>query len=201
MPEGWPADIIGVSSGAPCPAATAEAAATAGLARLVEVYGATETSGIGWCTDSAAAYTLLPNWRRDDGGTRLLREDGSECVAPDRLRWLDPARFVPEGRTDTVVQVAGVNVQPGRVREVLLSHPAVADAAVRLMAPREGNRLKAFIVPRTGGTSHEALRWELAAHVDRALRVVERPRAFSFGSAIPSAPSGKPGDWSLTDRD
>jgi long-chain acyl-CoA synthetase len=33
------------------------------------------------------------------------------------------------------VQVGGVNVFPERVRQVLLEHPLVVDAAVRLMRP------------------------------------------------------------------
>jgi 4-coumarate--CoA ligase (photoactive yellow protein activation family) len=200
-PEGWPADIIGVSSGAPCPASTASAAASAGLAQLLDVYGATETSGIGWRTDNAAAYSLLPSWRALDAGTMLQRDDGTVRAVPDHLCWRDESSFMVEGRIDAAVQIAGVNVQPRRVREVLLSHPAVADAAVRLMAPREGSRLKAFIVPRDIATPHAALRQDLASHVGQALLAVERPRAFSFGAAIPSTPSGKPADWPVNDPD
>ena len=48
------------------------------------------------------------------------------------------------------MRVAGFNIYPARVREVLLSHPAVADVSVRLMRASEGERLKAFVVPRDG---------------------------------------------------
>jgi acyl-CoA synthetase (AMP-forming)/AMP-acid ligase II len=50
------------------------------------------------------------------------------------------------------VQVAGVNVWPQRVAEALRAHPDVLDAVVRPMRADEGERLKAFVVPRPDAT-------------------------------------------------
>jgi long-chain acyl-CoA synthetase len=194
-PSCWPADIVGVSSGATCPDAIAEAVVSAGLSRLVQVYGASETSGIGWRDEASLPYALLPSWRQVDGGTMLQRGDAAGLEPPDRLCWHGPDRFMPEGRRDSAVQVGGTNVYPGRVREILLAHPAVADAAVRLMASHEGNRLKAFVVPRDQCAAHDALRQELDSHLELRTSVAERPRAFSFGPCLPMTAAGKPGDW------
>ena len=184
-PEGWPADVVGVSSGAPCPDETADAARRAGLARMVQVYGSSETAGIGWRDDPAEPYRLLPRW----GATAP--------DVPDRLRWHAPGLFTPEGRRDEAVQVGGVNVFPGRVRDALLRHPEVADAAVRPMAAHEGDRLKAFVVPRDAGASPAVLAEVLFRFADAALTPPERPRAFRFGPELPRGASGKPADWAL----
>jgi hypothetical protein len=63
------------------------------------------------------------------------------------------------------------------------------------MTPAEGSRLKAFIVPAPGAPACAGLRREIAAWIDLTLPVPERPRALSFGPALPVTPTGKPADW------
>ena len=196
-PDGWPTDVVGVSSGAPCPIDTAAAAARAGLSRLLQVYGASETGGIGWRDDPAAPYRLLPFWQPVDESTKLQRGEAAAVEAPDQLHWHGTDHFTLHGRRDAAVQVGGINVHTERVRTVLRAHPGVADAAVRLMAPHEGTRLKAFIVPHEGAASPKALRRDLYRHVKAKLGVAERPKAFSFGLALPRTSAGKPADWQL----
>lgn len=193
LPGGIASDVIGVTSTAPCPAATAEAVAATGIARLVQVYGSTETAGIGWRDAPEAPYALLPDWRR--GAEALLRADGEDIAWPDHLEWQDARHFRVLGRRDGAVQVGGVNVHPERIAAVLLEHPEVAEAAVRLMRPEEGSRLKAFVVPRQPGADEAALRASLAAQVEARLSPPERPRAFTFGPALPLTPMGKRADW------
>lgn len=194
LPEGVPEGVVGVTSTAPCPDAAARAVVSVGFSRLVQIYGSSETAGVGWREAPATPYELLPGWRRANEG--LLREN--EAVPPpDRLDWMDDRRFRVLGRHDGAVQVGGVNVHPARVAAVLLEHPAVAEATVRLMRPEEGSRLKAFVVPHASATGEEALRASLAAHAEARLPPPERPRAFTFGPAIPHTFLGKPADWSL----
>lgn len=196
-PSGWPADVVGMTSGAPCPDDVAEAARGAGLSRLLQIYGSSETGGIGWRDDHALPYRLLPSWRMTREGAFLKRDGRDEIETPDRLCWLDAERFFVKGRRDAVVQVGGLNVHLEQVRDVLCEHPAVAGAAVRLMAAHEGSRLKAFIVPSDLAAPHEALRRTLHAHTEARLSIAERPRAFSIGLRLPVTPAGKPADWPL----
>lgn len=187
-----PADVVGVTSTAPCPDETALRLRRAGLARLLQVYGASETAGIGWRDDPASPYALLPGWRRDGDG--LLR--GREPVQPpDLLGWDDDGRFRLLGRRDGAVQVGGVNVVPERVRVALARHPAVADVAVRAMRPEEGDRLKAFVVPAGDAPDPDALRAELRRFAASTLAPPERPGAYSFGPALPRTELGKSADW------
>lgn len=193
------ADITGVSSGAPCDDALANALVDAGLARLVQVYGSSETAGIGWREQAAAPYQLLPYWRRDPGAeANLLRSmpDGTvrACRMPDRLAWRIDGRFLPAGRIDDAVQVGGVNVFPGHVQRVLEAHPAVREAAVRLMRPDEGSRLKAFIVS-DGVDSEQSLTGLLRGWMHERLNPAERPASLTFGVALPRQRNGKLADW------
>jgi 4-coumarate--CoA ligase len=204
LPEG----VTGVSSTAPCPDEVARAAAAAGLTRLVQVYGSSETAGVGWRVGPEDDYQLFPYWEASggaaDGAAQLIRTgpDGIRSAYPlqDRLAWSAPDRFRPLGRIDHAVQVGGVNVFPGYVTDVLRMHPRVEDASVRPMRPDEGRRLKAFVVPRgavpeEGGEAAAALRAELGAWVAERLSTPERPAAWSFGSALPRQASGKLSDW------
>lgn len=192
----FPPDVTGVSSGAPCPDATALALAAGGL-RLLQVYGSSETAGVGWRTAAGEPYRLLPYWRRADAGNTIERTaaGGIERHAlQDRLDWIDDERFVPNGRIDQAVQVGGTNVYPAYVAEVLAMHPAVRNCVVRPMRPDEGTRLKAFVVA-AAGLAPAVLRAELAGWIAERLGPAERPAAFSFGPALPRQPNGKPTDW------
>ncbi len=196
---GFGPDIAGVSSTAPCPDALAGDLASAGL-RLLQVYGSSETGGVGWREAAAAPFTLFPYWQGADGVPALARRlpDGTVARYPlqDKLEWIDARRFRPAGRIDDAVQVGGTNVFPGYVADVLCMHPAVAQASVRLMRPDEGRRLKAFIVPRAGhGGDRAALGAALASWAGERLSTPERPVAWTFGERLPRQASGKPADW------
>ncbi|MGJ7916301.1 AMP-binding enzyme [Massilia sp. LXY-6] len=194
------AGVAGVSSTAPCPDPLARGLADAGL-RLLQVYGSSETAGIGWREEAGVPFSLLPHWSRVDAPAELARAlpDGGMARYPlqDKLEWEDERRFRPAGRVDAAVQVGGVNVFPPYVAEVLRMHPAVADAAVRLMRPDEGRRLKAFVVPAEArdDASLEALRGQLLDWCAARLATPERPAAISFGARLPRQASGKPADW------
>ncbi|WP_288379340.1 AMP-binding protein [uncultured Massilia sp.] len=199
-----PADVTGVTSTAPCPDEVARAVQAAGVARLVQVYGSSETAGVGWRAGPDEDYCLFPWWQRgeerQDVGQTLLRASvGGQTVAyalQDRLMWSSPEHFRPAGRIDHAVQVGGINVFPGYVADVLRMHPGVLEASVRLMRPDEGRRLKAFVVPRDGAAfDADALRTDLTTWMGERVSAPESPTAYSFGAALPRQASGKLTDW------
>ncbi|MFL6707547.1 MAG: AMP-binding protein [Massilia sp.] len=210
FPEVWQAalagaggladDVVGVSSTAPCPDPLATALTQAGLARLVQVYGSSESAGVGWRESAAAPYRCFPYWQRAPADAPVLERampDGSRQVfrLQDRLSWQDDAHFLPAGRIDEAVQVGGVNVFPERVAEILRRHPQVVDVAVRLMRPDEGARLKAFIAVATEAASEHLLTGQLEALAREHLQAAERPAAYTFGAALPRQRNGKLADW------
>ncbi|WP_207224878.1 4-coumarate--CoA ligase [Sphaerotilus mobilis] len=200
-----PPGVHGITSTAPCPDDVADSLLAQGLARLTQVYGSSETAGIGTRRDASAPYQLMPHWSRDDADdTRLLRTapDGTVGIhtLQDHLAWQGAREFRVVGRLDEAVQVGGSNVYPAQVRQVLLGCPQVADAAVRPMAPAEGSRLKAFIVPAPGADL-DVLRSRLWAWADAHLRAPARPKSYRFGARLPLQAMGKPADWPLDPPD
>jgi 4-coumarate--CoA ligase (photoactive yellow protein activation family) len=189
-----PEDVVLLSATAPCPDRLFQEMRELGFAGLREIYGASETGAIGLRLE-AGPFTLLNHWRRAGRG-RLARSlpGGGEKFYPqlDKLNWLDPRRFKPLGRLDQAVQVAGVNVYPDRVAELIRKHPLVEFCLVRPMTEAEGSRLKAFVVARG---DPETVRRELTAEFRRRLRPPERPASLTFGAEPPRSVLGKFSDW------
>jgi long-chain acyl-CoA synthetase len=197
-----PADVHGVTSTAPCSDELAQELTGTGLDRLLQVYGSSETAGIGWRDAPGSPYRLMPHWRRDPAdGSAILRvaPNGSRCpyAMQDRVEWLLDEQFSVAGRLDAAVQVGGINVFPERARQALLEHPLVREVAVRMMAAHEGQRLKAFIVPEPGADP-ASLRDEMTRWLSDRLSAPQQPKAFTFGTALPINQSGKACDWPIS---
>jgi len=152
-------------------------------------------------TDPQAPFALLDHWRRD-GAQALTRDtaDGGTATLemPDGAEWRDDRHFALSGRRDGAVQVGGHNVFPERVRERLLEHAGIADAAVRM--ENSTGRLKAFIVPAgpgvfPGGAGGDASLDELDAWCGARMTDAERPRRFTTGVSLPRNAMGKLADW------
>jgi long-chain acyl-CoA synthetase len=195
-----PADVYGVTSTAPCDPRIIESLKELGLARMTEVYGASETGGIGYRHDPARAYRLLGHWLRvprkgKDGLQFALKRAGSKAMlAPDLLDWRGTRTFRPIARRDHAVQVAGINVYPLDIARRLREHPAVADCAVRPTGAAESDRLKAFIVLKKNYNS-VALRPQLEQWIYERFTAPERPVALTFGKSLPATSAGKLADW------
>lgn len=188
VPAAWPGDVVGSSSTAPLPRELAERLRTGRLTRLIEVYGSSETAGIGWRDDPAAAFALFPRWHAADAQS-LLADDGRRIALPDRCA-VEGRCIRPLARLDRAVQVAGHNVHPDRVARLLEQAPGVQSARVRL-DPSSG-RLKAQVVPLPGATLDEDdLRAWSAAH----LASPERPARYSVVAEHGVGVLGKGSDW------
>jgi long-chain acyl-CoA synthetase len=201
-----PADVAGVTSTAACPDAVSQAIETAGIVRLFHLYGSSETAGIGWRATWREPYRLFPYLAfAQDGSGRLMRQlaNGShadiDCL--DRLEPIADGRFRVGPRLDAAVQVAGINVFPCRVADVLRRHPLVDAAAVRLMRPDEGSRLKAYVVPKPQVSDPDAFVAGLRSWIDTQLTVPERPKAIRLGARLPVSATGKLADWSADGQD
>ncbi len=177
-------------------------------ARLIEVYGSTETAGVGYRERDRSPYRLLPERTRHGDGLRLpLGLEGAVSVVepadlPDSLEWVDDEHFRPVDRRDGAVQVRGVNVYPAKVERVLREHPEVEDAAVRAVDDEAGRRLKAYVVPTRSdpeaGPSVEPaaeLEQRLRAYAAAELSAPERPAVYRFGDELPRNALGKLSDW------
>jgi 4-coumarate--CoA ligase len=195
----FPENVVGVSSAGSLDDGVAANLLAAGLARLVDIYGSSETGGIALRDVPATAYDLLPRWRlsahdvsaHDGDDWRLVDRTGRSCDLPDHIERVGERAVRPIGRRDGAVQVAGHNVWPERVARTLRTVDGVADAAVRLHA---NGRLKAFVV-----LDRDRDPAEVSAKIEQAvvthLTDPERPKSFRFGPALPRNAMGKLEDW------
>ena len=191
-----PAGVTAVTSTAPCPKGLFDRLKKAGAEQVFELYGATDTGGIGVRSDENAPFQINDFWEVDNSHSPvLIRRKGMDkwMIFPDEVKFVSPRGIYPLKRTDRMVQVAGVNVSLNRVEKVLQEHPAVKVCRVRLMRPEEGKRLKAFIVLNAG--YDEQILSQLRAHLTGRLSSHEMPRAFTFGSTLPTGAMGKDSDW------
>ena len=193
-----PRGVAGTSSAAPLDPETARALVTeTGFARIVEVYGASETAGIGLRDDPDRPFDLLATWAdgdavADDGHTLVRAADGARLTAPDQLRWEGPRQLRPSGRLDGAVTIGGTTVHPEAVGRKLAARPGVREARAR----PGGDRLKALLVPEPGA-DWKALRRDVRAWAETALPPAERPMAYTLATAVPRDSLGKETDWAL----
>lgn len=106
------------------------------------------------------------------------------------LGWLDADGylFLADRRTDLII-TGGANVYPAEVEHVLLTHPAVADAAVIGLPDADLGKLVTAVVELRPGAAATAD--ELIAHVRRDLAHYKAPRRVEFVTTLPREPNGK----------
>jgi acetyl-CoA synthetase len=96
------------------------------------------------------------------------------------------------GRVDDVINVAGHRLGTMEIESALVSHPAVAEAAV-VGRPDElkGQAVVAFVTLEARRKGDDRLREELRAHVVKEIGALARPDSLRFTDALPKTRSGK----------
>jgi len=86
----------------------------------------------------------------------------------------------------------GVNIYPAEIEGALLTHPAVADAAV-FGIPHDdwGEEIKAVVEPAAGVEVGDSLTDELLAHCRERLAKFKLPRSIDYVTELPRDPNGK----------
>lgn len=100
--------------------------------------------------------------------------------------------FYFSGRSDDIITSSGYKIGPFEVESALMSHQAVAEAAV-IGVPDEsrGEIVKAFVVLRSAFAPSDELSQELSQFVRNHLSAHEYPREIEFVKVLPKTPSGK----------
>ncbi|MGV0835125.1 class I adenylate-forming enzyme family protein [Mycolicibacterium thermoresistibile] len=94
-----------------------------------------------------------------------------------------------DGRADDVIVRGGENMSPGEIEDVLVAHPAVAEAAVVGVADREwGERVEAVVVAAPGAAVLES---ELQDWVRQRLRSTRVPAHIHQWDELPYNETGK----------
>jgi acetyl-CoA synthetase len=112
--------------------------------------------------------------------------------AGDGARRDERGYFWIMGRVDDVINVSGHRLGTAEVESALVSHPAVAEAAV-VGRPDElkGQAIAAFVTLEGGRQGSEELKHELRAHVAKEIGALAKPDDIRFTDALPKTRSGK----------
>lgn len=127
-------------------------------------------------------------WRQPDATQAAMTSDGFLTVGDMGYLTSDGVLYLVDRKTDMII-IAGENVYPTEVENVLLSHPSVALAAVvGIPDKRRGERVVAMVVPRDSADVsldelHELCRRELADY--------KRPSSIDIVNELPMGPAAK----------
>ena len=96
------------------------------------------------------------------------------------------------GRVDDIMLVSGHNISTTEVESALVSHVAVAEAAVVGRADSvSGQAIAAFVTLRSSVVGDEGLIEELRDHVARSIGPIAKPRSIVFTGELPKTRSGR----------
>jgi acyl-CoA synthetase (AMP-forming)/AMP-acid ligase II len=122
------------------------------------------------------------------GREATLTEDGW-FQTNDSGRLDDDGYLYVEGRLDDVIVRGAENLSPGEIEDVLIEHPAVAEAAVVGVPDDEwGEVVVAAVVLGAGGSTTEA---ELQTLVGEQLRSSRVPTRIEIRTELPYTETGK----------
>ena len=96
------------------------------------------------------------------------------------------------GRVDDIMLISGHNISTTEVESALVSHPAVAEAAV--VGAKDditGQRIDAFVILRGGMSEDESLGQALKDHVAKAIGPIAKPKRIMVVPELPKTRSGK----------
>ncbi len=112
--------------------------------------------------------------------------------AGDGARKDEDGYFWVMGRVDDVINVSGHRLGTMEVESALVSHPAVAEAAVVGRKDEiKGEDIFAFVILEGHYSPSDELKQELKQHVVNEIGVIARPGEIRFADALPKTRSGK----------
>lgn len=179
-----------VVSTAPCAYEKLLQLATAGVSTATQIYGSTETGGVGYRNTETIEYTLpcYLSYHQHE-----IHRGAKKLETQDNLRFLSDRTFEVLGRKDNAIQVNGYNIQLEELEKIALSAPLVEQVSVRAFETAGINRLKAFVVPNEENTTVP----ELFTQINALLPDYSQLSYLSVGTELPKNNMGKVTDWEI----
>ena len=107
----------------------------------------------------------------------------------DSGHFTEAGHLVFVGRVSEMIKKGGINISPAEVEDILMRHPAVAQAGVvGIPDAQQGELLAAFVVLRSGHTSTPA---ELVSHCRAVASRYKVPDTIDIRETLPVTATGK----------
>lgn len=131
------------------------------------------------------------SYHKDEGKTRKNRIGDFFTVGDLGILDEDGYLFLRDRKIDMIIS-GGVNIYPAEIESALLTHPAVADAAVFGIPHADwGEEVRAVVEAAEGHEAGDALAAEILGHCDGQLAGYKRPKTLGFITTMPRDPNGK----------
>ncbi|WP_420583814.1 AMP-binding protein [Ruegeria sp.] len=200
------APVMVFSSGAPLMADSANAMAQIAGSFPVEVYGSTETGGIGFRTQSVSGtqWTVFPGVEIRQTASRCLAVRSAVTPGGDWFETSDLCVMSPDGRSfqlsgrnDRVLKIEGVRVSLPRIEALAQANSCVLDAAALGLDTDKGQKLAmvATLTPEGEQLLKSKGKFRLERDLSTAIRTSENaasaPKLWRFVQEIPTNERGK----------
>ncbi len=132
-------------------------------------------------------------WGNDERYKHAYWSEIPHCYfAGDGARRDERGYYWIMGRVDDVLNVSGHRLGTAEIESALVSHEAVAEAAV-VGRPHDlkGQAIAAFVTLEGGRTGSDDLKDELRAHVAKEIGALAKPDDIRFTDTLPKTRSGK----------
>ncbi len=143
-------------------------------------------------------YTLRGYFRAPEHNARAFTPDGFYRTG-DLMRRHPSGNLIVEGRKKDLINRGGEKISAEEVENLILSHPAVRNAAcVPMPDPVLGERMCAYIIPRSGATL--TLEELVGFLTGKGLAKFKLPERIELVPEFPISPFGKVSKLALTKR-
>ena len=132
-------------------------------------------------------------WGNEERYKKAYWSEFEHCYfAGDGARRDERGYYWIMGRVDDVINVSGHRLGTAEIESALVSHEAVAEAAV-VGRPHElkGQAISAFVTLEGGRTGNDDLKDALRAHVAKEIGALAKPDDIRFTDTLPKTRSGK----------
>lgn len=192
-------------SGGPLPRDNADFLAGQLQQAVVEVFGSSETGGVGWReappTDNAWTTFQGMGLSVSNEGALLITSpylpDTTPYAMGDRAELLNNGQFRLQGRLDRIVKIEEKRVSLPQLEHHLLQHPWVKEAHLLALAPPNGRQALGAVVvlredfPFIEAANRKQLVETLRAHMALLCEAIIIPKKWRFVPEIPMTAQGK----------
>lgn len=147
---------------------------------LTEIYGSTETAGVGYRHNNQDPFTLLPYWHLNAlaGDIELEDKDNHHRYhLMDHINLYDNQTFTVAGRKDQQIKIAGHLVNLAYLKNIIEALPAIKRCTLSAKAEHNETTIQANIMLQM---DTEELRLQIKREIRDLLPAHERPRVFNF---------------------